>query len=217
MSLKKKCAYCGNPSDKRDREHVIPSNLYPSSKNKSKIQRLTIPACNKCNNSWADDEAHFRNILVTSGDPSTPERNELFYQKVLPSFDKVDGNKRLFDLIVQLKPVIVNGELRDKIFPGNDPRVVRVVRKIIRGLSYYHELEWPISDERVSAFILTIPISKEIIESMEYHHRDPDIVEYRFININYEDINSVWLLKFYRKITFIGFISPDHKLEAAKT
>jgi hypothetical protein len=93
MSVKQPCAYCGNPSDKRDKEHVFPRNLYPISKASSKIQRLTIPACNKCNNSWSDDEVHFRNMLVIAGDPLSPAREELWKTTVDRSFELVDGFK----------------------------------------------------------------------------------------------------------------------------
>jgi hypothetical protein len=211
MSLNTRCAYCGEPSDKRDKEHVFPRCLYPPSKYKSKLQRLTIPACNKCNNSWANDEAHFRNILVTSGDPSTPERNELFDEKVIPSFDKVDGQKRLQDLLQQMKPIMVEGGTRHKLFPGNDQRVIRVVKKIIRGLSYYHELGWPISDERVFADILKYPLPDGVEEQMENYHRDPDIVQYRFSIINQDDIYSAWIITFYKKVNFIGIVTSESK------
>jgi len=154
MSLQKPCAYCGLPSDKRDKEHVFPKNLYPPSKAGSKIQRLTIPACNKCNNSWANDEVHFRNVLVVAGDPTTPVRIELWNTTVDRSFSQVDGFKRLKDLAEQMKPVNVSGQDRHMVYPGNDARVVRIIRKIVRGLSYYHDISWPLPDERIFVDVL---------------------------------------------------------------
>src|SRR5688572_17068930 len=132
MSIKKPCAYCGKPSDKRDKEHVFPRSLYPASKANSKVQRLTIPACNKCNNSWADDEAHFRNVLVVAGDPTSPAREELWKSTVDRSFNLTDGLKRMNDLLLQMKPIKYEEQDRHMVFPGNDPKVIRVCKKIDR-------------------------------------------------------------------------------------
>ncbi len=207
MSIKRLCAYCGNPSDKRDKEHVFPRNLYPPSKANSKIQMLTIPACNKCNNSWADDEVQFRNMLVVAGDPPSLVREELWKTTINRSFDLGDGFKRMNDLLSQMK--YVTREERDghMVFPGDDPRVIRVCKKIIRGLCYYHNVDWPISDERVLVDVLKFEIPKYVLDEMEYHHRDPDIVQYRFAIINNENIQSVWLITFFRTVTFIGWVS----------
>ncbi len=207
MSIKKPCAYCGKPADKRDREHVFPKNLYPLSKAKSKIQRLTIPACNECNNSWADDEAHFRNMLVLAGDPPTPEKMELWNTTIDRSFSEVDGVKRMGDLLAQMKPGVLNGQERHKIFPVQDSRVVRVVKKIVRGLSYHHELEWPLADERIFVDYSRYEIPENILNEMEYYDRDRDIIEYRFQVLNHEDIQSVWILTFFQTVTFFCFVN----------
>jgi hypothetical protein len=207
MSIKKPCAYCGYPSDKRDKEHVFPKSLYPLSKANSKIQRLTIPACNKCNNSWADDEAHFRNILVVAGDPTSPARKELWESTVDRSFDLVDGFKRMNDLLLQMKPIKHEEQDRHMVFPGNDQKVVRVCKKIVRGLCYHHNIEWPISEERVFVDVLKFEFPKKLLGEMEYHHRDQDIVEYRFKVVNAENIQSAWLITFFKTVTFIGLVS----------
>ena len=61
------CGYCGVhvPKTARDKEHVIPRNLYPEGFG-PKLQRLIIPACRACNASWTEDEVHFRNISDNS-------------------------------------------------------------------------------------------------------------------------------------------------------
>ena len=207
MSIKKPCAYCGLPSDKRDREHVFPRSLYPPSKAKSNVQRLTVPACNKCNNSWADDEAHFRDILVIAGDPSTPEKSELWNTTVDRSFSQVDGFKRMSDLLDQMKPLDLNGQKRHIVYPANDPRVVRVIQKIVRGLSYYHNIESPLSEERISVDVLKTPIPEDLWNGMEAHERDRDIVEYRFAILNQPDIQAVWIVTFFRTVSFIAIVS----------
>ena len=211
MSLQKPCAYCGLPSDKRDKEHVFPKNLYPPSKAGSKIQRLTIPACNKCNNSWANDEVHFRNVLVVAGDPTTPVRIELWNTTVDRSFSQVDGFKRLKDLAEQMKPVNVSGQDRHMVYPGNDARVVRIIRKIVRGLSYYHDISWPLPDERIFVDVLKYEVPDYLLNAMEFHDRDKDIVEYRFQVLNEKDIQSAWIITFFRTVPFIAIVSSGQE------
>jgi hypothetical protein len=207
MSLKKPCAYCGLPSDKRDKEHVFPKNLYPLSKAKSKVQRLTIPACNKCNNSWANDEVHFRNILAVAGDPTTPAKVELWNTTIDRSFSQIDGFKRLQDLLEQMKPVNLSGQDRHMVYPGNDPRVVRVVRKIVRGLSYYHNISSPLPEERIFVDILKYEVPESFLSEMEFHDRDTDIVEYRYQVLNEQEIESAWIITFFQTVTFIAIVS----------
>lgn len=75
-----------------EREHVIPKNLYPSSKANSKVQRLTVYACHQCNNGWADDEAHFRNMLIIAGEPNDSVR-EIWATTMRRSFDEIDSGR----------------------------------------------------------------------------------------------------------------------------
>lgn len=200
------CAYCGKPVVKRDKEHVFPRCLYPPSKGNSKVQRLTIPACRDCNKGWADDEAHFRNMLVLAGEPNAARR-ELWEKTTLRSFDEVDGSRRVNDLIVRMKPVMVANAERHMIFPGEDERVMRVVRKIVRGLCHYHNVMLSVSDQRVWTDVLKYVISREFLEQMSHHHREQDIVEYRYQVLNEEGINSAWLITFFERVTFIGLVS----------
>lgn len=200
------CAYCGKPVAKCDREHVFPKCLYPPSKGKSKVQRLTIPACRDCNKGWADDEAHFRNVLLLAGKPNAARR-ELWETTALRSFDEVDGLKRMQDLIARMKPVKVADSEGHMIFPGQDERVMHVVRKIIRGLCYYHNVISPLSDQRIWADVLKYVVPQEFLNQMGYHHREQDIVEYRCQVLNEEGVNSVWLITFFERVTFIGLVS----------
>ena len=207
MRIKKPCAYCGRPTDKRDKEHVFPKSLYPPSKATSKVQRLTIPACNVCNNSWADDEAHFRNILVAAGDPTTPDKTELWNTTINRSFSKIDGRKRMQDLVEQMKPVNVSGQDRHMVYPGNDPRVIRVVRKIVRGLSYHHNIFSPLPEDKIFVDVLKYEVPEQLLNAMEFHERDRDIVEYGFQVLNENDIQSAWIIKFFQTVSFIAIVS----------
>lgn len=202
MKKRKLCAYCPKPAS--DREHVFPRCLYPPSKNESKVQRLTVPACNECNNSWADDEAHFRNVMVLAGAPNGIT-NEL-WEKMQRSFKELDGKRRLKDIVLQMKPVEGNNY---KIYPGQDDRVIRVVIKVIRGLCHHHRILTAVPETRVWANILKFQIQQNFLDEMKYDHREEDIVKYRFQVLNdYEhDIHSAWIITFLSRVTFIGTVS----------
>src|SRR4051812_33325135 len=143
------CAYCGSAHAVTD-DHVIPRALYPPSKAASRIRRITVPACLPCNNGWADDETHFRNIMLLSGHP-TPVVRELWAGKVRRSFMYCDGGRRARDLVAQMVPVQTPQRERHMVYPGRDRRVVRIVRKVVRGLCHHHGLLPPVLDEQVWA------------------------------------------------------------------
>jgi hypothetical protein len=198
---KLKCAYCEDEATTGD--HVFPSNLYSESKNESKVQRLKVPACKRCNNSWSDDEAHFRDIITLAGKPNTVV-NEL-WETLQRSLDKKDGHKRLKDIIVQMKPVKVGDSNLFKVFPGNDKKVIRVMKKIIRGLCYKHYLK-TIPDTQVRTDILKDKVPEKFLEEMKYAHREKDIVEYYYDEIDDTEKHSVWFITFFERTTFIGIV-----------
>ena len=202
----KKCAYCGKDVQKGEREHVFPRCFYPESKNNSKVQRITVLSCSECNRSFADDEAHFRNVLSIAGDPNQAKK-ELWEQKVLPSFSLDDGKRRMSDLISLMKPVIVQNTDRHMVYPSEDPRVLRVISKIIRGLSHYHNIETAIPEERVWCDILKYMVPKEILSSMTEDHRESDVISYHFeVFENNDEYSSGWIFTFYEVIKFVGAV-----------
>ena len=201
------CAYCGVTEGKLTRDHVIPSCLYPPSKYTSKVQRLTVPACDRCNGSWADDEPHFKSMLELAGDSNAVVK-ELF-PITLRSFEKEDGERRLEDLYQQMKPIATAEGQRNMVFLGDNHRVMRVVKKVIRGLSYHHRVLWPVSEEQVFADVLKYVVPQELLDIMQVQDRDKDVIEYRYGRHgiwNSMGIHSIWLLTFVRRTTFIGVV-----------
>ena len=201
MKKEKLCAYCGKPAS--DWEHVFPKCLYPTSKSKSKIQRLTVPACNECNNSWANDEAHFRDVMVLAGEPGR-SANEL-WETVQRSFKKCDGRRRLKDIFLQLKSV---GGNNYKIYPGQNEGVIRIVKKVIRGLSHHHEIMTAVPESLVWVDILKFPIPEKFLDEMIWNHKEEDIVKYGYQILNdYENnIRSAWTITFLGRVRFIGAV-----------
>ncbi len=201
---KRTCAYCGGVATTVD--HVIPSCLYPPSKATSKVQRITVPACIPCNQSWVDDEPHFRSVLLMAGD-ATPVVRELWEGKTRRSFQQPDGERRLRDLAELLKP---EGE-RHKIFPAADPRFMRVLRKVIRGLSHHHQLLTPVPDEQVWADVQRYHVPDSLLEEMTRAHAEPDILEYRFSQPKWKGMNSTWHFRFFERTPFYAAIFDSKK------
>ena len=203
--MKKKCAYCGE-ADADTVDHVIPRSLYPKSIGSS-VQRLTVPCCEVCNKSWADDEAHFRTMMTLSGE-ANGVATELWTGKVARSFREADGKRRFLDVWANMEAVQTPRGERHKIYPASDPRFIRVLRKIVRGL-HYHELGRAVPDDMAGADLLRYEVPKEIIEAMHRYHFGRDVFEYQFETFDrFPDIpmSSGWLLTFFGSKKFSGWV-----------
>lgn len=208
--VEKKCGYCGKPALKLTGDHVVSACLYPGSKATSKVQRITIPACSTCNRSWADDEAHFRTVVLMASDPN-PAAKEL-WPTVVRGLREVDGERRRRDVRQLMEPVQVDGADRWMIYPGRDTRVLRVVRKIVRGLAYYHGLGVVASDSRVWTDVLTFPIPAKFLEEVTFLHREPDVFQYWFEAYDGNEFTSLWYLRFFEKLPFIALVAAPEPL-----
>ncbi len=187
----KSCAYCGKHGLPLTRDHVFPANLYPDSLSRSPVQRLTVLSCRSCNAAWSDDEAHFRNVLLMCGDPG-PLRKELYHGPMMRSFDEVDGLRRLDDLIAQFRRS--PDASHATIFPGEDPRVLRIVRKSVRGLCHHHRLDSPVPDNQVKVQIVPFKIPGTFLDQLSYGERDADVVRYWYALFDDPNVKSAWLI-----------------------
>jgi hypothetical protein len=207
----KRCAYCGD--DAHTADHVVSRALYPPSKAESPIPRITVPACEACNGGWADDEPHFRNVLLVAGMPTAAVR-ELWVGKTRRSFAQPDGRRRARDLARQLVPVETPEGDRHMIFPGRDERVLRIVRKTVRGLCHHHGLLSPVRDEQVLADVQQFEISPEFLAELTPGSSESDILDYRFALVDEPEIHSGWLLTYYRRTPFFCIVFRSHDARA---
>ncbi len=212
----KTCAYCGAQVRKPEREHVIPRCLYPESRARSRVQLITVPACSLCNRSWADDEAHFRKVLLVAGNPNAAVQ-ELWETTTHRSFYEVDGRRRLQDLANCMVPVQIEDRDRWMIYPARDERVLRVLKKIVRGLSHFHGLATAVPEERVWVDVMKYSIPDEFLAESQFHHRDPDVCEYWYEACDEAELSSIWLLKFFERRVFIGSVSRTAEGKAELT
>ncbi|MBN2285976.1 MAG: hypothetical protein JXI43_05980 [Tissierellales bacterium] len=167
---------------------------------------MTIPSCNECNKGWSDNEVHFRNVLALAGEPNEARR-ELWETTIRRSFEKEDGIRRVRDLVEILHSVEIEGNDRQMVYPGQDERVLRIIKKIIRGLCHYHGVISAVSEKRIWADILKYKIPEEFLPEMAYEHREQDIAEYRYQILHEYGINSAWLITFFQRVNFVGTVS----------
>ena len=203
MTLER-CAYCGGNDASTD-DHVVPRALYPPAKARSPAQRMKVPACLACNNGWSDDEAHFRNMLLIAGEPNLAVQ-ELWDGKARRSFGYSDGRRRLRDLVRQMVPIQTALGERHMVYPGRDERVMRIVRKVVRGLCHYHKLLTPVADGQVWGDVQRFDVPPAFLEEMTSAHAEADILEYRFGVLDDRDIHSSWLLRFFERTAFFCIV-----------
>jgi hypothetical protein len=203
---REKCVYCGIVGVPLERGHIIPKCLYPKSRKSSGIQLPTLNECSSCNRGLSDDEAHFRSVLVLAGETNDPV-HELWATKVARSFAAKDGSRRTRDLHKLLVPVTVDGEKRHMIYPARDQRVIRVVKKIVRGLSHFRNVEENLSEDRLYADALKIHLPDEFRDSMESYQCDPEIFQCWYTIFNDEEVSAVWLLSFFERREFLVRVS----------
>jgi len=206
--MENKCAYCGELAKTVD--HIIPKNLYPMSIRKQNIQLLTVPSCYKCNAGFSDDEEHFRNIITVGGN-NTPIVNELFWYKVYPSFSKRKSLRHLNQLLTDMNEINLQNGKRHIIYPMQDEKFVRILKKIFNGLFFYHFRNC-IPKENITVDVLKYGIPKFIIEATWYNIV-PKVFEYIFgIYITNEGYVSLWMIKFFENRYFMGKINMPKEI-----
>ena len=205
------CAYCGSRFARRagTRDHVVPACLYPASSASSKVSRITVPACFKCNNGWSSDEPHFRALMQMASTANRPA-TELWRAKTLPSFAKADGLSRLQSVYERMKPIEMNGQQRFMVYPAQDPRVLRIARKAVRGLLHHHKLLTAVPEVDVWVDVLRFrfpPAFEE--EFVTPPATDPQVFSYRYWLSRESDLHSAWTLRFFESCTFLAVVGPD--------
>ncbi|MEK6675633.1 MAG: hypothetical protein AABZ47_08270 [Planctomycetota bacterium] len=85
--------------------------------------------------------------------------------------------------------------------------MVRVVKKVVRGLSHHHNILSGVPESRVWVDVMKYRMPDEFLVQMEYAHRERDIAEYRYSIIEEVGIQSAWLMTFFERVTFIGIVS----------
>ncbi len=190
---------------------MVPRCFYPVSL-RANVDLLTVPACRPCNATFQDDEPHVRSVLALAGEQPPPAVQELWETKVRRGFQQPDGVRRMLDLVKTFVPVQTAAGPQHLIYPGRDERVLRVVRKVARGLCHYHELMSPVPDSQVIAGLVPqeFPVPPHILAGTTYHHREPAVFEYRFEVVDRDGVHTAWLLTFFGRTTFCATVASHN-------
>lgn len=202
------CAYCGDTATTRD--HIIPKNLYPRSLRRPSIRLKTVPACRQCNETYSDDEELFRNVVTVAG-ASTQTTKEIWTGPIRRSLMGPGGRRKFTDLYAQMVSVEVGGRERHVVFPANSAKVIRVVRKIVRGLCRLHGLDTWVTDDRVEAQGLQSRIPPYVFGEMMHCHAQPEVAEYWYSLAHDPTFHSYWILRFMSRAQYqaIVFVSSE--------
>ncbi len=206
-----RCAYCGEPGAD-EVEHVIPSCLYPPGW--APGEYLTVPSHARCNRVFSAAEVSFKEDLATAGsnDAAAATRETL-----LRGFRRPRTHHRGQQLLDRLH--------EGRIFPIRNPETVRVLRKVVRGLAFYHGLFIALPEELITvsptkfeipaAFIPDARIREvrhaEIFECLGFLIEDlPDPAEP-------DDVHSFWRLRFYDRVRFDAWIERSRDARGGHT
>lgn len=152
-------------------------------------------------------KTNFVTCMVIAGTPNRAAM-EQWEGPVKRSFHKPSGGKWSKALVEQMVATEnIEGPIY-KIYPANNPEIMLVIRKIIRGLCHYHGIATAVSDKRVWADILKYQIPPYLKENMKWFHIGPELLEYAYEITNDKELNihSAWYLRFYEQRKFVAFV-----------
>jgi hypothetical protein len=84
------------------------------------------------------------------------------------------------DLATQIVPVETPEGQRHMIYPAKDDRVLRIVRKIVRGVCHHHGLVLPVQESQVLADIQRFEVPSKFLAEMTHCHAEADVLQYWF-------------------------------------
>lgn len=199
----KSCVYCGSTVDITS-EHVFPSNLFTKPKPKNLI---TVPACVKCNGSFALDDEYFRLFAILRAVGWTEQASKIWEEKIVNStFKRSPG--LLIPILKNLKEVDAYSEggiyLGTQLQTRVDPeRVRRVFEKIGRGL-FRHHIGRRLGSDCPLAIGVHMPLSAlrdgGLIDSLGPVHSigDGSVIRYRFNFVVGLPDTWIWLINLYK-------------------
>ena len=185
-----RCYNCGNPlsEDNKTKEHIPAKNLFEGYGGDYKKNRITVPACQECNNAYSHIDEEFRNLI---GMIANNNLNDKISEKAMRGIRRTD---KFLSRIRLNKDFSVRGVS----FSYND--MVEFIKKNFKGI-FYHQYNIPLPksykievvfDEKVSIANMIISYLKNF-KWKESGHRDI----------------FLYCMQPIRDITFSGNMEPD--------
>ena len=210
------CVFCGAKATTRD--HIPPKGIFPRPLPPN-AKLITVPACTTCNGSASEDDEIFRNYIsqTVSADSdfrTTEEQNKLKGQakRGIERSPKKDIQNKNPALIVNENKIIERTEAKAE-FKVTE----RVIKKIVRGLYFYHfKSIFPIG-KKIEIIILN-PLRKGLWCKLQFKSSNicgEDVFHYQYGRLDLDLHVSIWVFDFYNNKK-IGAITDPEKLEELK-
>lgn len=138
------CAYCGEYKE-TECEHVVARSFAPEEL-QDRCKWVCVRGCSDCNRGYSADEADFRGFATLIDAPNeTLVKDALFHGAVSRNWQRPEGKNALVRMLEMIRKRDGSGlSSRDELLTvknlGIVPNagVIRVVRKIVRGLYFHH-------------------------------------------------------------------------------
>ena len=219
---KRECVYCGSRKRLTD-DHIPPKGLFPKPRPSNLI---TVPCCRKCNESASKDDEYFRAMLSWENRAGEHPDASKVSRSVLRSLQRPQAGgftKHLLDNIFDLDLYSTGGIYigRRAGYWVDYKRIDRVAARIVKGLFYdtfgvrlpenwkakcWNEAGLAHTDfTKVEWFT---DIFRPMIERPPDNVLGDQVFEYWFQRAMDNDYATVWALRFYKSVSFLGITSP---------
>src|SRR3989442_5419218 len=213
-----RCIYC-RVADGDTRDHVPPELLFPSPKPNNLV---TVPACRPCNKGFQKDDEVLAMFLTSL--LGTNEAGMSVWKKKVsnglwkrsPTFKRVIGST--FHYLPRVLPDGRRG-WAPALMVETD-RILRVLRRIVRGLSWHEHryCDFPDASVRVlsDAELQVLPVSEARRLSERYGPGVTrvimkDVFEYHYTTASDKYDDSAWWLIFYGATRFLVTVGDTHR------
>lgn len=195
------CAYCGGPGPETV-DHVVPRCVYP--RGTAPEEYLTVPCHAACNHAFSSAEPGFKEDVSAAGANEVAAATRA---SVLRDFARPEGRTRGLRLLARFEA--------GRICPIRSPDTVRVVRKVVRGLAFFHGLLLAVDEEDVTVTPTMYEIPPAFVPEARIREiRHPDVFEcLGFViedlgkaDAGPDDSHSFWRLRFYDRVRFDAWI-----------
>jgi hypothetical protein len=225
MSEDALCTFCERRADSRD--HVPPARIFAGPRPSTLI---TVPSCQPCNGGASRDDEYFKAVLALQRDVAATPIAKDVVDSVRRSFRRSEAAgfvARLRSAVQTMDVVSHSGEVVEpsaQLLRVEPARLNAVIKRTVRGLFRHHTARrLPLSAE-VEAYGATGLLGKpplpedqtlefvRIVSREKLHVVAEGVFEYRFALTEDGISSGVWVLFFYRKISFVALVlSPEDR------
>lgn len=212
------CIYCGS-LESGTRDHVPPKCLFPRPR---PLDTVTVPACKSCNKSYQKDDEYFAVAMGAQGYGEDPEAARVWKTIIRPMLAHSPRFRRMIARNMIDVPVYTPAGI---LLPGRRlirfeaPRIDRVVRRIVRGLLWYHYQQRPTGDVELEVFpqqILPDEVAHMINTLTQVSWIGDTIFRYRHALAHDAPDTSIWALQFYAQTQFVVVVQGESFVSAER-